>query len=109
MGAGEYLFRQGGPGDEAYLISSGEVEILLGETGKERVLSVARRGDVIGEMALLSHQPRTASARVRAPAVLIVIPEEMFQARLDKLAETDRILRRVLDAYAERLRAAVQK
>ena len=69
---------------------------------------MARRGDVIGEMALLSHEPRVASARVRTPAVVIVIPEEMFQARLDKLAETDRILRRVLDVYAERLRAAVQ-
>jgi CRP-like cAMP-binding protein len=108
VGAGEYLFRQGDPGDEAYLVMSGEIEILLGAAGKERVLSVARRGDVFGEMALLSHEPRVASARVRTPAVLIVIPAEMFQARLDRLAETDRILRRVLDVYTERLRAAVQ-
>jgi CRP-like cAMP-binding protein len=107
VGVGEYLFRQGDPGDEAYLVLSGEVEILIGAAGKERVLSVARRGDVIGEMALLSHAPRVASARVRTPAVLIVVPEEMFQARLDRLAETDRILRRVLDVYTERLRASM--
>ena len=107
-GAGEYLFRQGDPGDEAYMVMSGEIEILVGAAGKERVLSVARRGDVIGEMALLSDEPRVASARVRTPADLLVVPEEMFRARLDRLAETDRILRRVLDAYAERLRAAVR-
>ena len=109
VAAGEYLFRQGDPGDEAYLVMSGEIEILVGAAGKERVLSVVHRGDVIGEMALLSHQPRMASARVRAPAGLIVISAEMFQARLDRLAETDRVLRRVLDVYTERLRATVQK
>ena len=109
VAAGEYLFRQGEPGDEAYLVMSGEIEILLGAAGKERVLSVVRRGDVIGEMALLSHEPRMASARVRTPADLIVIPAEMFQARLNRLAETDRVLHRVLDVYAERLRAVAQK
>ena len=109
VAAGEYLFRQGDPGDEAYLVMSGEIEILVGAAGKERVLSVVHRGDVIGEMALLSHQPRMASARVRAPAGLIVISAEMFQARLDRLAETDRVLRRVLDVYTERLRATAQK
>ncbi|MBM3950221.1 MAG: cyclic nucleotide-binding domain-containing protein [Rhodospirillales bacterium] len=105
--AGEYLFRQGDPGDEAYLVMSGEIDILLAENGKERILSVARRGDVVGEMALLAHAPRVASARVRAPAELIVVPEEMFQARLDRLAETDRVLRRILDVYTSRLRTAV--
>ena len=109
VAAGEYLFRQGEPGDEAYLVSSGEIEILIGPAGKEKVVSVASRFDILGELALLSQEPRSASARVRTPAVLIVIPAEKFQARLDKLAETDRILRRVLDAYAERLRAAARK
>lgn len=104
--AGEYLFRHGDPGDEAFLVMSGEIEILLAEDGKERVLSVVKRGDVVGEMALLSHAPRIASARVRVTAELIVVPEEMFQARLDKLAETDRVLRRILDVYTARLRTA---
>ena len=97
---------QGDPGDEAYLVMSGEIEIVLADNGKERVLSVVKRGDVVGEMALLSHAPRIASARVRVTAELIVVPEEMFQARLDKLAETDRVLRRILDVYTARLRTA---
>ena len=107
VGAGEYLFRQGDPGDEAYLVLSGEIEVLLSENGKERLLSVLKRGDVVGEMALLSNQPRVATARVKTPATLVVIPAESFQARLDKLAETDRVLRRILDVYTERLRAGV--
>ncbi len=102
--AGEFLFRQGDPGDEAYLVVSGEIEILLKTGAGERVLSVVRRGDIIGEMALLSHLPRMAGARAKTAATLIAIPEESFQFRLDRLAEQDRILRRLLDVYVERLR-----
>ncbi len=102
--AGEFLFRQGDPGDEAYLIVSGEIEILTKASDGDRVLSVVRRGDIIGEMALLSHQPRMAGARAKTAATLIAVPAESFQARLDRLGEQDRILRRLLDVYAGRLR-----
>ena len=102
--AGEFLFRRGDPGDEAYLVVSGEIEILIEAGAGERVLSVVRRGDIIGEMALLSHLPRMAGARAKTAATLIAIPAESFQFRLDRLAEQDHILRRLLDVYVERLR-----
>ncbi len=104
VAAGEFLFRQGDPGDEAYLVVSGEIEILVKDGAAERLLCLVRRGDIIGEMALLSHQPRMAGARAKTAAVLIAIPAESFQARLDRLGEQDRILRRLLDVYAGRLR-----
>lgn len=104
--AGEFLFRQGDPGDEAYLIMSGEVEILRNaDNGSETLLSTLARGDIFGEMALINHAPRVASARAKGPVAVIVVSAASFQARLDKLAETDRMMRRLLDAYAVRLAA----
>lgn len=104
IAAGEFLFRQGEPGDEAYLVVSGEIELLLKAGDNERLLCLVRRGDIIGEMALLAHQPRMASARAKTAATLIAVPAESFQARLDRLGESDRILRRLLDVFAERIR-----
>ena len=85
---------------------SGEIELLIAANGApETVLTTVGRGDIIGEMALINQAPRVASARVKSPAQAIVMSGASFQKRLDRLAETDRILRRLLDLYAERLAA----
>lgn len=103
---GDYLFRQGDAGDEAYIIMSGEIEILVAGNGApEAILSTIGRGDIVGEMALINQAPRVASARVKSPVQTIVMSGASFQNRLDRLAETDRIMRRLLDLYAERLAA----
>jgi CPA2 family monovalent cation:H+ antiporter-2 len=52
---GDLVIRQGEAADAAYFISSGEVEVKL---GKRRIRLGA--GDFVGEMALLSGQPRSA-------------------------------------------------
>ncbi|MBM3564814.1 MAG: cyclic nucleotide-binding domain-containing protein [Alphaproteobacteria bacterium] len=107
LAIGEILFRQGDPGDEAYLVVSGEIDIFVGNEDKERIISTVRRGDIIGEMAVLTHQPRQATARAKTKATLIAVPAEAFRARLDRLAGQDRVLRRLIDVFAERLRVGI--
>lgn len=105
---GEYIFRKGDPGDEAYLVASGEVEILgVYPDGRERTLSKLVRGDIFGEMALINHKPRVAAARAKGDVELVTVSSDSFRARLDKLAETDRMMRRLIDAFAARLAALV--
>ena len=60
--AGERLFAQGDYGDAAYVILSGEVDIVV--STEERSVRVARLGqhDFVGEMAILCDVPRTATA-----------------------------------------------
>ena len=58
-------------------------------------------------MALIDEEPRMASARVVEDATLTAIPQESFRARLDRIAEVDRMIPRLLERYVERLRAQV--
>jgi CRP-like cAMP-binding protein len=57
--AGETIFRQGEPGDVAYFILKGKVEIV---GPQERRLATVEENTIIGEMALIDPAPRMASA-----------------------------------------------
>ena len=81
ISAGEELFAEGSPGDRAYVIRSGELEILKRSGGREVLLAVRKGGEVIGEMALQEESPRTATVRARTDGVLLAIDKE----QLDRL------------------------
>lgn len=81
--AGKELFAEGDPGDKAYVIKSGALEIVKNSSGREVLLAVRQSGDVIGEMALLEDKPRMASVRARDDTELIVIHQDQFDALLD--------------------------
>jgi len=58
---GSTLFHQGDPGDAAYVVLSGRLRILReGEAGPT-LLRELGRGEVVGEFALLTGEPRSAS------------------------------------------------
>jgi signal transduction histidine kinase len=82
LAAGEELFRQGGPGDLAYVIREGEIQISRFADGREVPLAVRRAGEVIGEMALLEEAPRMATARARTDSLLLAIGREQLERLL---------------------------
>lgn len=106
--AGREIFHQGDDGDACYVIESGVVEVIRHDetTGQEFVLAQVGRGKVIGEMALIDNQPRMATVRAVEDTVLLVVPREAFQTRLEKL---DPVTRRLLDTFTERLRAMAEE
>ena len=104
VGSGQILFEEGDPGNEAYLVVDGEVEIFRKAGNRETVLATIGRGEVIGEMSLIDNQPRMASARTLAGTELVVISQESLTARLDTLESADRVLRRLIDVLVDRLR-----
>lgn len=72
--AGEVLFTEGQVGKAVFIIKSGRVELSrTGSTGKQRTLGVLKAGQVFGEMALLEHRPRTASARVTEDGIVYLL------------------------------------
>ena len=77
--AGEVLFNQGDPGETAYVILSGEVDILLNMgTDKEKQIARSGKDQPVGEIALLATVPRTAAARAFSDVTALQIDKEAF-------------------------------
>lgn len=85
---GEILFRQGDPGDCAYFIQSGEVEVLRGEAGQEVVVATLGPGQYFGEMALLANEPRNATIRAVGSCALSQLGKHNFLTLLETLPAT---------------------
>lgn len=76
--SGQSLMRQGEIGDAAYLILSGEADILVDAGGGPvRVASVGRNG-FVGEMAILRDEPRTATVTATTDVSTLKITKESF-------------------------------
>lgn len=71
--AGETVFRKGDPSEFAYLIESGEVEVLAKHEGSDTRVALFGAGDILGEMALVQERSHSMTARavsdVRASSV----------------------------------------
>lgn len=106
--AGELLFEESDPGDSAYVITSGSVEVVKATEGREALVAVREAGSVIGEMALLQAAPRMASVRARSATELLAIPKETLDKLLEVSPSAARSMFRVLidrmQQTSERLR-----
>lgn len=86
---GELLFRKGDPGSHAYVIMSGKIKITSpGEDGGEAVLRIMQPLEVLGQIALLDRQPRTATASALEPSELLVIQRRDLLPFLRRNPET---------------------
>jgi len=59
---GTTLFRQGEPGDAAFIVNSGSVGIYREVEGKRVPLATLRKGELFGKMAVIDGSPRMATA-----------------------------------------------
>jgi CRP/FNR family transcriptional regulator, cyclic AMP receptor protein len=75
---GKILCRQGDPGDAAYLILDGQVDIVL--EGPAGPVTVATLGvnEIVGEMAILTGAPRTATMRAKGRVICLRIAKDPF-------------------------------
>jgi len=77
---GDYVFRQGDPALNFYVIEKGEAEVVRRDpdTGKEEIVSVLGPGAFFGEMALIGNKQRNASIRARSPLEVTVMGRNVF-------------------------------
>jgi NTE family protein len=73
--AGEWLFHEGDEADCAYVVRSGRVQVV----SDDRIIRTARRGGVIGELALLTGGTRTASVRAQRDCRLWRLGRHAFE------------------------------
>ena len=100
--AGDIIIRQGDPGDFAYIIESGRVEILLGQPdGRSQCVGTRGIDTMIGEMALVDDAPRTATVRALEDCTLLRISKADFARRLQ---QADPVLRMTAQVILNRYR-----
>ncbi|KAL5050129.1 camp-dependent protein kinase regulatory subunit [Aspergillus fruticulosus] len=87
--AGEYIIKEGDPGDAFYLLESGEAEAFM--EGVEESVKSYKRGDYFGELALLDDKPRAASVRAKTEVKVAKLGRDGFK-RL--LGPVENIMRR---------------
>ena len=109
LAANDYLFKEGDAGDAAYVIESGEVDVLLER--REATIPLATLGPdaVIGEIALLDGQPRTASVRACGDVSLFRIDKTEFDfLRRNLHPAAYKVVRIIAVEVCERLRGTNQ-
>ena len=93
---GKVLCKEGQVGHEFFVIVDGNVRV----TRKGRRVATLTRGDFLGEIALVTEMPRTATVTADTPVRLFVLTRREFHALLDK---NPKVERKVLRALARRL------
>lgn len=97
LGPTERLLRQGDPGGSLFILAEGDVEVMLRrEDGTDVLADTMGPGAVIGEMALLTGEPRTASVRAVDDVLAYEIGEQQYapllRAHPEWVEELDRMM-----------------
>jgi CRP-like cAMP-binding protein/thioredoxin reductase/Fe-S-cluster-containing hydrogenase component 2 len=91
--AGEELFHEGDDADGLYLIQSGSVTVSRMIAGREVVLFYVAAGNYVGEMSLVSGEPRYATVRAAVATDAVMIKADRMREIIARNPE----IRRALD------------
>jgi CRP-like cAMP-binding protein len=95
--AGQAIFTEGEAGELMYVVHEGEVELLV----KGKLVDTLGTGGVLGEMALIDHAPRVATALAKTDCKLMPVTEKRFMFMVQ---QTPHFAVQIMRVMAERLR-----
>lgn len=95
------LFSEGDKGAFLYIIVIGSVKIFTEVNGKEKIISILKKGDSFGDLALIDDLERSASAKTLESSILLTISKQAF---LNLLENNFSVTKKVLMELSSRLR-----
>ena len=100
---GELLFRQGDPGDAFYLVLSGRLRVMRSRAGlPPLIFGDAVRGQVVGELAVITGSSRAATVEAARQSVLLEISKADFDQIITSHPEIMRpLLRQVAEILSD--------
>jgi len=97
---GDVLFKQGDPGDAAYVVLSGTADILVDAGADQIRVATIESNSIIGEIAILCDVARTATVKASAPLETLRIKKDQF---IRLLAEFPEVAVEIMRVLADRL------
>lgn len=98
----QQIFGEGDPGDVMYVVQDGQVDIRKAGADNAIQLTTLGKGELFGEVALVDHSPRTASAIAGAQGALVLAVDRAHFVYLVSQQPAFALL--VLEVMASRLR-----
>ncbi|MFD7817623.1 Crp/Fnr family transcriptional regulator [Streptomyces sp. NPDC059785] len=96
------LLRQGDPATHVIVLDSGSALITLAGTGGERALLAVRgAGELLGELAVLDSQPRTATVIAAETCRIRIVPADVFLAFVEEHSLHSCLLRHAIARVRE--------
>jgi eukaryotic-like serine/threonine-protein kinase len=83
---GDVFVQEGDKGDFAFTIISGSVEVSRMVGGAKKVLSVLGPGEIVGELAIFSNEPRTATITALEPTTISIMNRPSIEQEMQKLS-----------------------
>lgn len=106
LNPGETLFRVGETADCAYVVASGQINLVTDLAGgARRILYEVKPGTLIGETALVAASPRPATAVAAEVSTVMRVSRSTFLRMLEEFPEATTKLRR---AFARRLETTMR-
>lgn len=100
------LMTEGDAGESMYVINTGSVKVYVSDDeGRELVLYQQGTGAVIGDIALLDDEPRSASVSTLEPSTALMIGKQAF---LDCLRNSPEMAINIIRSLTQRLRDATE-
>lgn len=93
---GDAVFREGEPGDTMYVVVTGQVRIVKKGTKEPIVLATLQEGAFFGEMAIVGHTERTATALAATDTTVIPIHASELEVLLKQRPELGAKMMRTL-------------
>ncbi|MFC2172030.1 cyclic nucleotide-binding domain-containing protein [Acidobacteriota bacterium] len=96
---GATIFKEGAQGKELYFVDSGKVRISHSEGGKKEQKEIAVLGDtdVFGEMALISNQPRTATATAETQVKAWMLQKSEFEEAIKNSPQLQKTVQKLAE------------
>ena len=101
---GQTIIEQDCDAYRAYFIEDGQVEITVREGKHEITVSNLEKGEIFGEMSLLSDQKRIATAKAITDCTLTIISKETLERKIESIE--DPAIRAIIRLLVRRLREA---
>jgi len=100
LAEGEELFREGDAGSSLYVVVSGTLEV---SRGGVKVAEIPA-GDTVGEMAVVTGAPRSASIHAMVPTKLFRIPKHAFDDLIRSAAHVRDTVSKLISLRTEELK-----